>query len=46
MKIDVEGHEVKVLEGAVDTIVKNSPVIFIEIHKKEREKDKNGYDFL
>lgn len=31
MKIDVEGNERKVLEGAYNTIVKNTPTILIEI---------------
>lgn len=31
MKIDVEGHEVKVLEGAVETIQTHRPIIVIEI---------------
>lgn len=31
MKIDTEGYELKVLQGAEDTIVKNRPVILAEI---------------
>jgi len=31
MKIDVEGHELKVLQGAESAIRKNKPVLFIEI---------------
>jgi FkbM family methyltransferase len=30
MKIDVENHELKVLEGARQTILRNTPIIFIE----------------
>jgi FkbM family methyltransferase len=30
IKIDVENHELKVLEGARDTILRNKPIIFIE----------------
>jgi len=30
IKIDVEGHEEEVLKGAVDTIKKNHPIIFVE----------------
>ena len=37
--IDVEGFGVKVLKGALNTIEKYSPMIFIEIHNDE---DKNG----
>lgn len=32
IKIDVEGHECKVLRGAQKTITTNRPVIFIEVH--------------
>lgn len=32
IKIDVEGHEVKVLRGLQETIFKFRPIIFIEIH--------------
>ena len=46
MKIDVEGHEVPMLEGAADTIAVYGPTIFIEIHDKERKKDTNAYDWL
>jgi FkbM family methyltransferase len=31
IKIDVEGHERNVLDGAINTIVKNTPTILIEI---------------
>jgi FkbM family methyltransferase len=35
MKIDVEGFEEKVLQGARETIRKNHPIIFIEILNRE-----------
>ena len=38
MKIDVEGFELDVLEGAVETIKKFHPKIIIETHSKELEK--------
>ena len=39
IKIDVEGAEQKVLEGAEKTLEKHSPEIFIEVHgEKELEK--------
>ena len=36
IKIDVEGHEHSVLLGAKNTIVKNKPLIQIEINRKAR----------
>ena len=37
IKIDVEGHEIEVLEGAIDTISKNKPTIAIEsFHNKNK----------
>ena len=30
IKIDVEGHENSVLKGAINTIINNKPIIFIE----------------
>lgn len=32
IKIDVEGHEVKVLKGLSKQIIRNRPLIFLEIH--------------
>lgn len=39
IKIDVEGHEVEMLEGAVQTIIKNKPILVIEsfTHRNEVE---------
>ncbi len=34
LKIDVEGMEIQVLEGAIETITREKPVIFIEIWKR------------
>lgn len=34
IKIDVEGHELQVLEGAVNTIKINKPVVLLEYHKE------------
>ncbi len=36
MKIDVEGHELKVLEGAEDTIARCRPLILIEVKPASR----------
>lgn len=46
MKIDVEGHEVAVLNGAKNIIDKYEPVIFIEIHDKERKNPINAHRWL
>jgi FkbM family methyltransferase len=32
IKIDVEGHELEVIEGLKNTIIRDKPIIFIEIH--------------
>ena len=37
LKIDVEGMEDKVLKGGVDSINKNRPIVFVEIHKTDAE---------
>ena len=34
IKIDVEGHEKNVIQGGLDTIKKNKPVLLIEIEEK------------
>ena len=34
IKIDVEGHELEVLNGAIQTIQKNKPVILLEYHQE------------
>lgn len=34
IKIDVEGHEDKVLLGARNTLIKNSPVLLVEINEQ------------
>lgn len=38
IKIDVEGHERKVLEGACETILKEKPVLLIEIEQRHLEE--------
>lgn len=53
IKIDVEGHEMQVIQGAKNTIIMNMPVLLIEIEKKHTKKPveetinyikKMGYD--
>lgn len=44
IKIDVEGHELNVLKGAVDTLKRNNPVICIE-QNDATEKWGKGYKF-
>ena len=47
IKIDVEGHEQFVLEGAVNTINKDKPNLLIEIEKKHRSDSiKKTFDYL
>ena len=36
IKIDVDGHEVPLLEGATETLKRNTPVINIEMKRKKR----------
>lgn len=50
LKIDVEGHELKVLRGLTKTIAKYHPVIFLELHPQrvvnEGDTVKEVIDFL
>ena len=41
IKIDIEGYELEALEGGINTIRKNKPIILIEIWKKNIEKYKS-----
>jgi FkbM family methyltransferase len=50
IKIDVEGSETAVVKGAMETITKNRPTLFIEIHEKSQGEQiigllKEMYDF-
>ena len=39
IKIDVEGHELEVIEGAKNTIKKDKPVLLVEIEKQYTKKE-------
>ena len=38
IKIDVEGHELEVIEGALNTIKMNKPVLLIEIEERHSKR--------
>jgi FkbM family methyltransferase len=46
IKIDVEMHEVNVLNGAVKTLTENSSIVFIEILPKQLKLTHNAKDVL
>jgi FkbM family methyltransferase len=50
LKIDVEGHEAAVLEGAQRTILSDQPIIFVECFHPEHEclksLERKGYRFV
>ena len=47
IKIDVEGHEQSVIEGAVKVINKNKPLLIVEIEQRHIKKDINDvFDFI
>ena len=39
IKIDVEGHEENVLNGAIEIIKRNKPVLLVEIEEKHSKKN-------
>ena len=39
IKIDVEGHELEVIEGAKNTIKKDKPILLVEIEKQYTKKE-------
>jgi FkbM family methyltransferase len=43
IKIDVEGHELRVLKGAVSTIRKHKPVIYCELWEGEQREKTIGF---
>ena len=38
IKIDVEGHELEVIEGAKNTITKDKPILLVEIEKRHSKR--------
>ena len=44
IKIDVEGHEFEVLEGAKDTITQNKPIIIMEFNELTRTLSHHDFD--
>ena len=53
IKIDVEGHEIEVIDGAKKTILENMPVLLVEIEERHTQSsvkksieyiEKFGYD--
>ena len=46
VKIDVEGHEIRVLQGLAGTIRENSPLVFLEIHPQKIREEGDRASFL
>ena len=47
IKIDVEGHELEVIRGAIETISKNKPILLIEIEMRHsRRPVRETIDFI
>ena len=46
IKIDVEGHEIKVLKGLAEIIRRCLPLIFLEIHPKRIAEEGDSISFL
>jgi hypothetical protein len=42
IKIDVEGHEVKVLDGLAATIRDHRPLVFLEVHPSMIQRERNS----
>ncbi len=46
LKVDVEGHELEVLQGAAETIRSSKPVIYVEVEERHREFSVQGVESL
>jgi FkbM family methyltransferase len=46
IKIDVEGHEIKVLKGLEATILASAPLIFLEIHPLRIKQEQDSIETL
>jgi len=47
IKIDVEGHEIEVINGAKKTILENMPVLLVEIEERHTQSSvKNSIDYI
>tara|TARA_B100000795_G_C22793014_1_gene437865 strand:- start:265 stop:1065 length:801 start_codon:yes stop_codon:yes gene_type:complete len=46
IKLDIEGHELKAIEGGLNIIKKYEPIIIIEFSKYIFDHDSNGINFL
>jgi FkbM family methyltransferase len=46
IKIDVEGHEIKVLKGLAETIKETLPLIFLEVHPRRILEEGDSLRFL
>ena len=47
IKIDVEGHEIEVIDGAKKTILENMPVLLVEIEERHTQSSvKKSIDYI
>jgi FkbM family methyltransferase len=46
IKIDTEGHEVKIVHGLAETIARHKPLVFLEIHPLRIQEEKDDINDL
>jgi FkbM family methyltransferase len=46
IKIDVEGHEVKVIKGLMQTLRQHRPLVFLELHPRRIKQERDRLDEL